>query len=189
MKTSKIVDALHYIDEDLVAEAITYRPNEEDVANEIIGISEANGKETIMKKKGKLAKRTLLVAALIAVLVLGTLTVAVAAFRGSLSEGLKNLFHISAEQEEELLGREDNFLQIYETDEIYIKDHSTKETSKSDAGQAVEETIDDKAEEEKTEEGNYPSAAPLPLAPDWIVLTRLSLAAALLLAALTATAM
>ena len=106
MKISKMVDALQYIDEDLVAEAITYRPDEKTM-DEIIKISEGNGEEKAMRKKGKIAKRTLLVAALIAVLVLGTLTVAVAAFRGSLSEGLKNMFHISEDQEEDLLGREE----------------------------------------------------------------------------------
>lgn len=147
MKTSKIVDALNYIDEDLVAEAVTYRPKEEEVADEIIKISEANGKEMTMKKKGKIAKRTLLVAALIVVLVLGTLTVAVAAFRGSLSEGLKNLFHISAEQEEELLGREDDFLQIYGTEEIYIKESLIEEETKNNTDVTVGETIDSKAEE------------------------------------------
>ena len=60
MKISKIVDALQYIDEDLVAEAITYRPDEKTM-DEIIKISEGNGEEKAMKKKGKIAKRTLLV--------------------------------------------------------------------------------------------------------------------------------
>ncbi len=144
MKTSKIVDALHYIDEDLVAEAITYRSKEEDIADGIITISEANGKEIIMKKKGRVAKRTLLVAALIAVLVLGTLTVAVAAFRGSLSEGLKNLFHISAEQEEELLGREDGLIYIVDTEEMDTtaigERESNQDSSQEESRQVLSDT-------------------------------------------------
>ena len=115
MKISKIVDALQYIDEDLVAEAITYRPDEKTM-DEIIKISEGNGEEKAMKKKGKIAKRMLLVAALIAVLVLGTLTVAVAAFRRILSKGLKEEFHISEEQEEEILQRKDELVQFIETE-------------------------------------------------------------------------
>ncbi len=144
MKTSKIVDALHYIDEDLVAEAITYRPKEEDVAEEIIKISEANGKETTMKKKGKIAKRTLLVAALIAVLVLGTLTVAVAAFRGSLAESLRSMFKVSGELEEDLLTREDGLLQIIETP-------AALETSKSQTMENTEivETVRETIEKEE----------------------------------------
>ena len=138
MKTSKIVDALHFIDEDLVAEAVTYRPEEKELAGEILQITEASGKETTMNRKGRRTKRTLAIAVLIAVLVLGTLTVAVAAFRGSLSEGLKDLFHISEEQEEELLGREDDFLQIYETEEIYVKEDPTE-----DALTGEEETTPD----------------------------------------------
>ena len=134
MKTSKIVDALHYIDEDLVAEAVTYRPEEKDFADGIIKITEASGKEMTMRKKGRITKRTVAVAVLIAVLVLGTLTVAVAAFRGSLSEGLKDLFHISAEQEEELLGREDDFIFVVDTEDADVTEKEESESA-SDRGQ------------------------------------------------------
>lgn len=116
MKTSKLADALNHIDEDLVAEAVTYTPEENAAEKGTVRISEVRRKEITMKKKGRKTKRTFAVAALTAVLVLGTMTVAVAAFRGSLTEGLRQMFHISEEQEEDILNRQDGLVQIIETE-------------------------------------------------------------------------
>ncbi|MBP3700385.1 MAG: hypothetical protein J6I64_00705, partial [Lachnospiraceae bacterium] len=82
--------------------------------NGIVRISEARREETTMKKKGRKTKRTWMVAVLTAVLVLGTMTVAVATYRRGLSEGMKEDFHISPEQEQELLSREDGLVHVIE---------------------------------------------------------------------------
>ena len=78
---------------------------------------EAGRKEQTMKKRGRRTKRALVMAIAAAVMVLGTMTVAVAAFRGDLTETLKGMFHISQEQEEDLMNREDGLLQIIETED------------------------------------------------------------------------
>ena len=93
----------------------------------IVRISEARREEQTMKKKGRKTKRTFAVAALTAILVLGTMTVAVAAFRGSLTEGFKNMFHLSEKQEEDLLNREDGLLHIIETESPETESGNEKE--------------------------------------------------------------
>ena len=102
---------------------------------EIVSISgEARRQEKTMKRRGRRTKRALIVAVLAAVMVLGTMTVAVAEFRGELAESLRSMFKVSGKMEEDLLNREDGLLQIIEVPE-------TVETT----------TIPDVAESETTE--------------------------------------
>ena len=85
---------------------------------EIVSISgEARRQEKTMKRRGRRTKRALVVAVLAAVMVLGTMTVAVASYRSNLAEGIRKMFHLSQHQEEELINREDGLLQIIETSE------------------------------------------------------------------------
>ena len=92
---------------------------------EIVSISgEARRQEKTMKRRGRRTKRALIVAVLAAVMVLGTMTVAVAAYHSNLAEGIRNMFHLSWDQEEELINREDGLLQIIETSEAIETDTS-----------------------------------------------------------------
>ena len=104
-----------------------------------------------MKRRGRRTKRALVVAVLAAVMVLGTMTVAVAAFRGSLTEGLKTMFHLSEDQEEDLLNREDGLLHIIETspqETISLNEKETQETTED-----VSETNGEEESELETNHG------------------------------------
>ena len=68
---------------------------------------EAGRKEQTMMKRGRRTKRALVVAIAAAIMVLGTMTVAVAAFRGALAESLRSMFKVSGKMEEDLLNRDD----------------------------------------------------------------------------------
>ncbi len=117
----------------------------------IVRISEARREETTMKKKGRKTKHTLVVVALMAVLVLGTMTVAVAAFRGSLTESLKGMFHISQDQEEDLMGREDGLLSIIETE---AQEHETSGVTESKNAMEESSTAGDEEESEAETDEN-----------------------------------
>ena len=100
---------------------------------------EAGRKEQTMMKRGRRTKRALVVAIATAVMVLGTMTVAVATYRKGISEGLKEIFHISPEQEQELINREDGLVQIIEQTE-------------GDVSIEIQETETETTEVESTEE-------------------------------------
>jgi len=117
----------------------------------IVRISEARHEETTMKKKGRKTKRTLKVVVLAAVLALGTMTVAVAAFRGSLAESLKGIFHISQNQEEDLMGREDGLLSIIETE---AQDHETDGVTESENAMKESSTEGDEEDPEAETDEN-----------------------------------
>ena len=112
---------------------------------------EARREEQTMKKRGKRTKRALVVAVLAAVLALGTMTVAVAAFRGSLTESLKGMFHISQNQEEDLMGREDGLLSIIETE---AQDHETSGVTESENAMEESSTAGDEEESEAETDEN-----------------------------------
>lgn len=105
-------------------------------------------------KKGtgrKRTKRTVAVIILTAVLMLGTLTIAVAAYRGSLTEGLKKMFHISQEQEEDLVNRDDLVYIIESTDnttESPTEEAQGNEKETMASGDVLRETIEGTKETE-----------------------------------------
>lgn len=107
---------------------------------------EAGRKEQTMKKRGKRTKRAVVVAVFAAVMMLGTMTVAVAAFRGDLVESLRSMFQISSEMEEDLLNRDDGLLQIIETPEE-PKTTEIQEAEETESVETGEDTIEETTEE------------------------------------------
>ena len=107
---------------------------------------EAGRKEQTMKKRGRRTERALVVAVVAAVMALGTMTVAVAAFRGELAESLRSMFKVSGKMEEDLLSRDDGLLQIIETPDNK-ETTACYETEEAEPAETVEETIEETTEE------------------------------------------
>ncbi len=104
------------------------------------------------RRRGRKTRRSVSAAILTAVLIIGAMsTVAMAAFRGSLVDSLKEMFHISDEQEEALLNREDGLVHIIESEQSLTDREATKET----AGEAISGMTE---AEEATEEDVFSKA-------------------------------